>query len=129
MVVGSRLLWPSGPIGRRETADTSLWRVGGAGGFCGVIRIVIALARQRVSRYRVTVVPWALDVRTLEWSKLDPPRPWPEGQAAGSWAKLWYDADHNVHVFVNDVKRDRHETYDGGVTETWAFRYKREKTR
>jgi len=88
-------------------------------------RVVIALAHSQIDKRRKTVVPWALDVATLEWTELDPPKPWPEGQATGSWAKLWYDADHNVHLFVNDVKRDRQELFDGGVTETWAYRYKK----
>jgi len=88
-------------------------------------RVVIALAQRQIDKRRKTVVPWALDVATLEWTELDPPKPWPEGQTTGSWTKLWYDADHNVHLFVNDVKRDRQELFDGGVTETWAYRYKK----
>ena len=87
-------------------------------------RLVIALAQRQIDKRRRTVVPWALDVVTLQWTELDPPTPWPEGQTTGSWAKLWYDADHNVHLFVNDVKRDRQELFDGGVTQTWAYRYK-----
>lgn len=87
-------------------------------------RVVIALQQQELDKYRKTVVPWALDLGTMTWTRLDPPKPWPEGQATGSWAKLWYHADHKVHLFVNDVKRDRRELFDGGVTETWAFRYK-----
>jgi hypothetical protein len=87
-------------------------------------RVVVALAFKRLSKYKKTVVPWTLDVKTLRWTELDPPQPWPEGQATGSWAKLWYDAEHNVHLFVNDVRRDRKELFDGGVTETWAYRYR-----
>jgi hypothetical protein len=89
----------------------------GAGG------VVIALEMKPVSKRRSTVIPWALDVTTLQWSRLDPPRPWPEGQATGRWAKLWYDPRHKVHLFINDVRRDRERLFDGGVTETWAFRY------
>jgi hypothetical protein len=88
-------------------------------------RVVIALARRETGRHTATVVPFALDVGTLAWTELDPPKPWPAGQSTGRWAKLWYDADRNVHLFVNDVKRDRQELYDGGVTETWAYRYRR----
>jgi hypothetical protein len=88
-------------------------------------RVVIALALKRVSERIGTVVPWALDVETVKWIELKPPKPWPQGQAAGRWAKLWYDADHNVHLFVNDVRRDRQQLFDGGVTETWAYRYQR----
>ena len=84
--------------------------------------VIIALQQQQLGRYRRTVVPWALDLKTINWTRLDPPKPWPEGQTTGSWTKLWYDADHNVHLFVNDVKRDRQELFDGGVTETWAYR-------
>jgi hypothetical protein len=90
----------------------------------GANRVVIALADRQIDKRRRTVVPWALDVATLEWTDLDPPKPWPEGQTTGRWTRLWYDADHNVHLFVNDVKRDRQELFDGGVTETWAYRYK-----
>jgi hypothetical protein len=88
-------------------------------------KVVIALAFQKVSKYRKTVVPWALDIKTEKWTELAPPKPWPVGQCAGSWAKLWYDPDHNVHLFVNDVRRDRRQLYDGGVTETWAYRYRK----
>jgi hypothetical protein len=88
-------------------------------------RVVIALGQERLSERRQTVVPWALDVKTLMWTELSPPKPWPEGQTTGRWAKLWYDAGHNVHLFVNDVRRDRRELFDGGVTETWAYRYRR----
>ena len=88
-------------------------------------RVVIALAQREIDRHTQTVVPWAFDVATLKWTELAPPKPWPQGLATGRWAKLWYDADHNVHLFVNDRKRDRRELYDGGVTETWAYRYKR----
>jgi hypothetical protein len=87
-------------------------------------RVAIALQQQKLDKYRRTVVPWVLDIGTLKWTQLDPPKPWPQGQATGSWAKLWYDADHNVHLFVNDVKRDRQALFDGSVTETWAYRYK-----
>ncbi|MHC4401135.1 MAG: hypothetical protein ACYTG0_15775 [Planctomycetota bacterium] len=90
----------------------------------GANRVVIALAQEPIGERLKTVVPWALDIRTMEWTELAPPKPWPQGQATASWAKLWYDADHNVHLFVNDVKRDRRELFDGGVTETWAYRYK-----
>lgn len=87
-------------------------------------RVVIALAPSQIDKRTKTVVPWALDIETLQWTELNPPKPWPKGQATGRWAKLWYDAEHNVHLFVNDVKRDRQELFDGGVTETWAYRYK-----
>jgi hypothetical protein len=88
--------------------------------------VVIALAQERLTERRQTVIPWALDVQTMEWARLNPPKPWPEGQSTGRWAKLWYDPEHNVHLFVNDVRRDRRELFDGGVTETWAYRYRRE---
>jgi hypothetical protein len=87
-------------------------------------RVVIALEGRRLSKYVKTVVPWALNVETLEWTELSPPEPWPKGQCTGSWAKLWYDPEHNVHLFVNDVRRDRKELFDGGITETWAYRYR-----
>ena len=86
--------------------------------------VVIALAQRQIDKRTKTVVPWALDVSSLAWTELNPPKPWPTGQATGSWAKLWYDPRHNVHLFVNDVRRDRQELYDGGVTETWAYRYR-----
>jgi hypothetical protein len=87
--------------------------------------VVIALERNVLRKGWQTVVPWALDVSTLEWTELAPPRPWPEGQGTGNWTTLWYDPEHNVHLLVNFVKRDRQELYDGGVTETWAYRFKR----
>jgi len=86
--------------------------------------VVIALARTKVDRHRQTVSPWALDVKTMKWSELRPPGPAPVGQATGRWNTLWYDRDHNVHLLINFVRRDREELYDGGVTETWAYRYK-----
>ena len=92
-------------------------------------RVVIALAERKVSRYRQTVQPWALDVKTMKWTELTPGGPAPVGQAAGRWNVLGYDADHNVHLLVNFVKRDRKELFDGGVTETWAYRYKRRPAR
>jgi len=91
--------------------------------------VVVALARKQLAKRRVTVVPWALDVGTMAWTALKPSEPWPAGQVTGRWAKLWYDPDHNVHLFVNDVKRDRRETFDGGVTETWAYRFRRAAAR
>jgi len=91
----------------------------------GANKVVIALARQQVEKYAQTVRPWALDVATKRWTELEPPPPWPRGQCTGNWAKLWYDPDHKVHLFVNDVRRDRKELFDGGVTETWAYRYAR----
>jgi len=87
--------------------------------------VVIALADRKVSRYRQTVTPWALDVRTMKWSELKPGGSAPVGQAAGRWNTLWYDRDHNVHLLINFVRRDREELYDGGVTETWAYRYRK----
>ncbi len=86
-------------------------------------RVVIALARAKVSDREQTVQPWALNVATMKWTELNPPKPWPQGQCTANWGKLWYDAAHNVHLFVNDVRRDRAEVFDGGVTETWAYRY------
>jgi hypothetical protein len=86
-------------------------------------RAVVALQRRRVSKYRWTVVPWAMDAESLAWRRLDPPKPWPEGHSTGRWASLWYDPDHGVHLLVSDVQRDRDRLFDGGVTETWAYRY------
>jgi hypothetical protein len=44
---------------------------------------------------------------------------------------LWYfggahraDKGNDIHLFVNDVRRDRQQLFDGGVTETWAYRYR-----
>ena len=87
-------------------------------------RAVIALEQMPLTKRRQTVVPWALDIDTMRWTRMNPPKPWPEGQTTGRWAKLWYDPAHNVHLFVNDVRRDRQELLDGGVTETRAYRYK-----
>jgi len=86
--------------------------------------VVIGLTERKVSRYLQTGWPWALDVRTMEWSELKPPGPAPVGQSTGRWNTLWYDRAHNVHLLVNFVRRDREELYDGGVTETWAYRYR-----
>jgi hypothetical protein len=87
--------------------------------------VVIALADRKVGRYQQTVLPWVLDVRTMKWSAAKPKGPAPVGQATGRWNTLWYDPDHNVHLLINFVKRDRRELYDGGVTETWAYRHKK----
>ncbi len=86
-------------------------------------RAVVALQRRRVSKYRWTVVPWAMDAETRTWRRLDPPKPWPEGHSTGRWASLWYDPAHGVHLLVSDVQRDRDRLFDGGVTETWGYRY------
>lgn len=87
--------------------------------------VVIALASRKLGKYRQTVLPWALDVRTLRWAELKPAGPAPAGQTTGRWATLWYDGDHNVHLLVNFVRRERKELFDGGTTETWAYRCKR----
>jgi hypothetical protein len=92
-------------------------------------RVVVALAAKKVSKYRRTVVPWALDIQTLKWQEMSPAGPAPVGQTAGSWATLWYDAAHNAHLLVNCVRRDRRELFDGGVTEMWAYRYKKGEER
>ncbi len=92
-------------------------------------KVVIALATKRVSKRVQTVIPWALDVKTMKWSEQTPAGKSPKGQCTGNWGKLWYDQAHNVHVFVNDVRRDRQATFDGGVTETWVYRYKRAMVR
>lgn len=68
--------------------------------------VVIALERKPLTRRTATVDVWALDVKTMKWRDLPASKPRPEGQATGRWAKLWYDPAHNVHLFVNDVKRD-----------------------
>lgn len=87
-------------------------------------KVVVALARRELRKGWQTVVPWALDVESMEWTELAPPKPWPEGQATGNWCTFWYDAAHNVHLVVNFVRRDRQEVFDGGVTETWAYRFR-----
>lgn len=86
--------------------------------------VVIALEGKDVGGRTRAAVPWALDVKSKKWSRCSPAEPWPKGQTTGRWASLWYDPDHNVHFLINDVRRDRRETFDGGVTETWAYRYK-----
>ncbi len=85
-------------------------------------QVVLALAVKKVSRYRQTVIPWALDVQSLKWKELHPSGQAPVGQTAGAWATLWYDPAHNVHLLVNCVQRDRNELFDGGVTQMWALR-------
>jgi len=87
--------------------------------------VVVALAAGKVARYRQTVTPWVLDIRTMKWQEMNPKGPAPVGQTAGAWATLWYDPDHNVHLLINCVRRDRKRLFDGGVTETWAYRYKK----
>jgi hypothetical protein len=37
---------------------------------------------------------------------------------------LWYFGGAHHGYKGNDVRRDRRELFDGGVTETWAYRYK-----
>ncbi len=37
-------------------------------------------------------------------------------------APLWFDADHSVFMFLNNVNHGAR--YEGGITETWAYRYK-----
>jgi hypothetical protein len=68
-----------------------------------------------------TVATWALDVKTMKWTEMKPAGP-PKGRMIGTWAPLWYDAAHNAHIFLNAV--DRGAKYEGGKTETWAYRYK-----
>lgn len=86
--------------------------------------VVVALAATKVSKYRKTVAPWALDLKTTTWQEMAPKPPAPVGQTVGAWATLWYDPAHNVHLLINCVRRDRQQLFDGGVTETWAYRYK-----
>jgi hypothetical protein len=87
-------------------------------------KIVLALATRKVDKYRQTVLPWVLDVETQKWRKMDPKGQPPIGQTAGAWATFWYDYEHNVHLFINCVRRDRKELFDGGLTEVWAYRHK-----
>jgi len=84
--------------------------------------VVVALAQNKVSKYRRTVVPWVLHVRTLKWEAAAPDGPTPTGQTTGSWATLWYDPAHKAHLLINCVRRDRAQLFHGGVTETWAYR-------
>jgi hypothetical protein len=88
-------------------------------------KVVIALAAERTDKRRRTVRPWALDVRTMRWRAMSPAGPAPVGQTTGAWATFWYDPEHSVHLLINCVCRDRKELFDGGVTETWAYRHKR----
>ena len=75
-------------------------------------------------RKQATVATWALDVKAMTWTEMKPDGPTPTGQKnmIGFWAPLWYDPDHNVHLFLNVVSRGAN--YQGGKTETWAYRYK-----
>ena len=86
--------------------------------------VVIALAKNKVDKYRQTVVPWSLDIKTRKWTRLDPSTPAPVGQTTGNWGTFWYDPAHNVHLLINCVRRDRNQLFDGGVTETWAYHYR-----
>ena len=69
-----------------------------------------------------TVSVWALDVKTMKWTEMEPAGG-PKGRNIGKWAPLWYDAEHNVHIFLNTDGRG--PTYRGGNTETWCYRYAR----
>jgi hypothetical protein len=86
-------------------------------------KVVIALATREVDKYRQTVLPWILDVETRRWREMNSKGPAPVGQTTGQWATFWYDPEHNVHLLINCVRRDRRELFDGGVTEVWAYRY------
>ncbi|MGD8239176.1 MAG: kelch repeat-containing protein [Armatimonadota bacterium] len=86
--------------------------------------VVIALFKEAVDERRQTVAPWAFDVKTEKWTELRPPEPRPVGQTTGQWGVFWYDERHNVHLLINAVRRDRQELFDGGVTETWAYRFR-----
>ena len=85
---------------------------------------VVALAVRKVGKYTQSVVPWVLDVGKGAWEEMRPGGAAPVGQTTGAWATLWYDPTHNVHLLVNCVRRDRRELFDGGTTETWAYRYR-----
>jgi hypothetical protein len=69
--------------------------------------------------------PWVLDVEKEKWEQLKPAGPKPS--KGGGWAPLWYDADHNVFYFLSLISREMPggKRYDGGVTRTWAYRYKK----
>jgi len=87
-------------------------------------KLVLALAGGKVDKYHRTVLPWILDVETQKWQKMNPKGPAPVGQTAAAWATCWYDPEHNVHLLINCVRRDRQRLFDGGVTEVWAYRYR-----
>jgi hypothetical protein len=87
-------------------------------------QVVLALATRKIDKRRQTAVPWALDVENQKWQKMNPKGQAPVGQTTGAWATFWYEPEHNVHLLINCVRRDRHELFDGGVTEVWAYRYR-----
>lgn len=69
--------------------------------------------------------PWKLDVAGGKWEELKPAGPAPA--KGGGWAPFWYDPDHNVFYFLSLISREKPggKMYDGGVTRTWAYRYKK----
>ena len=91
--------------------------------------VVVALATRKTDKRRQTVLPWILDIQRQKWQQMKPKHPAPVGQTAGAWATFWYDPGDNVHLLINCVRRDRQELFDGGVTETWAYRYKAGRAR
>ena len=86
-------------------------------------KVVMVMPRVDIPESRTdTVAVWALDVKTLKWTEMKPEGT-PKGNNIAMWAPLWYDAAHNAHIFLNNVGRGA--TFQGGKTETWAYRYKR----
>ncbi len=98
----------------------------GKGGLCMALsydranNVVVVMPRVKKDS---TVSVWTLDVETLKWTEMKPAGERPKGTNTGKWAPLWYDPDHNVHLFLNNASRGA--KFQGGRTETWAYRYKR----
>jgi RNA polymerase sigma factor (sigma-70 family) len=72
-----------------------------------------------------TISTWALDVNSMKWTDMNPAGPLPTGAGTGLHAPLWYDAAHNVHVFVNCVGRGPEGRT--GLTETWCYRFRKNR--
>jgi hypothetical protein len=86
-------------------------------------RAVVVMEPREVADRTFAVTPWALDVASLRWTELDPGGPAPTGGTTGVWAPLWFDPDHDVFLFLNNVGHGRR--HQGGPTETWAYRHKK----
>jgi hypothetical protein len=65
------------------------------------------LATREGRKYRQTVLLWVLDAETRRWREMNSKGPGPVSQTTGQWATFWYDPEHNVHLLINCVRRDR----------------------
>jgi hypothetical protein len=64
---------------------------------------------------------FVMDPETMKWSEQKPANAGPS--SGGLWAPMWYDADHQVFLYLNFESRG--PDFKGGKTTTWAYRHKK----